>query len=478
MSEKPRLTRRTALKTVAAVGGVALIDSCTGGNAVLRASEPPRQPTDLRKQVFEKVWSTPLIDTHEHLPDEQDTLPPRGGKGADWTAVFSHYLSNDLLSAGMPIGVQKKFYGRGPSPLKKWKLLEPYWPAVKNTGYGRAARIAAREIYGVEDLSAATVEKIQEGFVKTRQPGYYRHILCELGNIESCHVDYMREPFWESKTPTFLFQDIDTDDMVFTGNLKKPSKATGIAVKDLSDWHKVIDWWFDKYGKYAVAIKSRGAYQRDINYWRTPADKVEGAFKKKVDGQRPDYREQKALEDHLFWYAVQKATENNLPVKMHTGYYVGQNWMPLSRLRNHAGSACEVCRLAPESRFVFFHICYPYYEEMIALAKHWTNAYIDMCWSWIINPVAAKDFLKKYLVTAPANKIFVFGGDYCPVEPVLGHAVLARYGIALALSELVEEQWMSLDDAMELVDPIMNGNARRFYRHKEKEKLLSNAPWA
>ncbi len=96
---------------------------------------------------------------------------------------------------------------------------------------------------------------------------------------------------------------------------------------------------------------------------------------------------------------------------------------------------------------------------------------------WIINPIAAKDFLKKYLVTAPANKILTFGGDYRYVEQVLGHAVIARQGIALALSELVEEGWLSLDDALELVDPIMHGNARRIFALAKKTKALESAPW-
>jgi predicted TIM-barrel fold metal-dependent hydrolase len=123
------------------------------------------------------------------------------------------------------------------------------------------------------------------------------------------------------------------------------------------------------------------------------------------------------------------------------------------------------------------HICYPYYEELLAVAKHWTNTCVDMCWSWIINPVAAKDFLKKFLVTAPANKILTFGGDYLYVEQVVGHAAIARQGIALALSELVEEGWLSLDNALELVDPIMHGNARRIFRLDEKETILRAAPW-
>ena len=151
--------------------------------------------------------------------------------------------------------------------------------------------------------------------------------------------------------------------------------------------------------------------------------------------------------------------------------------MPLSRLINNPGSATDLCRMAPQTQFVFMHICYPYYEELIAAAKHYTNANVDMCWAWIINPIAAKDFLKKYLVTAPANKILTFGGDYIPVEPVLGHAVIARNGIALALSELVEEGWLSPDNALELIDPIMHSNARRIFNLAEKEKVLKNVKW-
>jgi len=261
------------------------------------------------------------------------------------------------------------------------------------------------------------------------------------------------------------------------GGQEQFSEPTGIDVKTLGDWHKVMDWWFEKYGKYAVAVKSQNAYSRDIDYEQTPAEQVEAIFRKHIEKRPLTGEERKMLEDHLFWYAVNKATEQNLPVKLHTGYYGEEDSMPLGRLIDNPGSATELCRQAGGTRFVFMHICYPYYEEMIAIAKQWSNAYIDMCWSWIINPVGAKDFLKKFLVTAPANKILTFGGDYIPVEPVLGHAVIARRGIALALSELVEEGWVSLDDALDMVDPIMRGNARKIFNLDEKAKNLGKVRW-
>jgi hypothetical protein len=174
---------------------------------------------------------------------------------------------------------------------------------------------------------------------------------------------------------------------------------------------------------------------------------------------------------------VDQATARSLPVKLHTGYYAGQNSMPLSRLRLNAGSAAELCRLSPDTTFVFMHINYPFYEELLAVAKQWTRAHVDMCWSWIINPVAAKDYLKKHIVTAPINKVLPFGGDFIPVEPVLGHAIMARRGIAQALAELVDEGWLTLADALDLVDPILHGNARQIFHLARKTAALRQADW-
>ncbi len=123
------------------------------------------------------------------------------------------------------------------------------------------------------------------------------------------------------------------------------------------------------------------------------------------------------------------------------------------------------------------HLCYPYYEELLAVVKQWTNAHVDMCWAWIINPVAAKDYLKKHIVSAPINKLLPFGGDYTPVEPVLGHAAIARRGIAQALAELVEEGWLKVADALELVDPILHQNARQIFRLAQKTEVLRNVDW-
>jgi len=426
------------------------------------------------------VFKTPLVDTHEHLIEENERFKaaPRPHLPCDdWALLFSHYLDSDLLTAGMSKPDLGRFLSTSLDPGAKWKLLEPHWPAVKNTGYAQAVRITIRELYGVEELSTATVSQVQAGYEHTRKPGFYQRVLRDKAGLESCQVNCLSRPFMESAQPLLLMQDLGIVGMFAGPNFDSYTPPTGVKVKDLADWHRVIDWWFGRYAKYAVAVKSQQAYSRDIDYARVPAEQAEPVFSKRLRRDRVTAEEQKLLEDHLFWYVVDKATANELPVKLHTGYYAGANSMPLGRLQHNPGSASDLCRLSPDTRFVFMHICYPYYEDLLALTKQYSNASVDMCWSWIINPVAAKDYLKKHIVTAPANKLLTFGGDYIPVEPVLGHAIIARRGICQALSELVYEGWLTLKDALDLVEPLLNGNARRIFQLEKKVATLKSADW-
>ena len=484
MKHNRTMNRRTIIKGTGALGAISLAVSTdaekSAGTTRLHALSP--RSAGIYEEIYQKVQATPFIDTHEHLMEERDRIkgiPHSRIKSDDWTLLFDGYLSAEMISAGMPYDINRKFFSPDIDPLDKWIYLEPYWHAIKNTGYGQTTRIAIKELYGIDQVSSRTIKSIQDGYERIRKPGFYKYILRDCANIESCHVDCRTgKPFEESGMPTLLMQDIYVTGMFSGTDVDMYLKPTGMKVNSLYDWHKVIDWWFDKYGKYAVAAKSTNAYGRNIDYDDIPAKDVEVIFTKKMNHYSLTESEQKALEDHLFWYIARKATGSGLPVKIHTGYYTGTNGMPLSRVSRNAASAADICRISPTTRFIFMHICYPYYEDLLAVAKHYTNAYVDMCWSWIINPIAAKDFLKKYIMTAPLNKLLTFGGDYVHVEPVLGHAIIARHGIVQALTELVEEDWLSLDDALELTDPIMHGNARKIFNLREKEELLKQAPWA
>lgn len=471
------ITRRAAL---AGTGVAAASLVLTGG-----AAPPARAATKRRKagSLADLVEETPFIDTHEHLVEEAR----RTGWSApvpllpcdDWALLFTHYLNSDLLVAGMPPADYAGFSGPDTSTDRKWALLRPWWPAVRHTGYGRAVRLAIERLYGVAEIDDRSIHRVAEGYRGLVKPGFYQTVLNRHAGVESCQVNSLEGPFMESRQPALLMQDLSI--LAFgagSANWRNFTDADGSKARDLAGWHRVIDHWFHRYAGYAVAVKTQVAYQRRLDFEDVPAERAAAPFARLVAGERVTAEERKTVDDHLFWYCVRKATAAGLPVKLHTGYYAGQNSMPLGRVVQNPADVAEVVRRSPETTFVLMHMGYPCQEEILALAKHYANVTVDLCWAWIINPAATARFVRDFLLTAPANKLFTFGGDYIPVEPVVGHAAIARRGLVEVLEGLVRDGWLSAGEAFELVPVLMHGNARRVFRLEEKARALRRAPWA
>ena len=433
--------------------------------------------------ISEAVYRTPMVDAHEHLYPEAYRLsgePMIGRQCNDWTILLNHYLNSDMIVAGMSNEDYRSFFSPDTDPIDKWKYLEPIWQQTKFTGYAQAVRITIKELYGIEDITASSVPRLQKAYEGLLVKGFYRKVLQESrANIESCQVDPLIEyPVLRSEYPEFIMSDLKANSFVSDPGNERLAKESGIDPSTLQDWHQVIDYWFDRYGRYVVAIKVSLAYGRRVDFQPTEAEKVVDIYSAIIQGQAVEKESRKALEDHLFWYVANKATEFDLPVKIHLGYLAGNDRMDLANTRTNPGDATMLCRQGPQVRFIFFHISYPYYEEMLAVAKHYSNAYVDMCWSWIINPISAQEFLKKFIVTVPSNKLIVFGGDYRVAESSVGHAILTRDGIAKALHDLVTEKFVTEKEALGLVEPLLRGNCHDIFNLKEKSKLLKGLDWS
>lgn len=422
------------------------------------------------------VNETPFIDTHTHLWEESTRLSAlKEGKDSgipapDIGMLFSHYTDSDLIVSGMPEADFKRVFGYDLSPREKWALLAPYYERSHLTGYARFVRESVRMLYGEEDLDGGNVERISENLRAAIKPGYYQRILREVANVEYAHVNSLQTPvFMETESPSLLMQDLSTVALGSGLDITAVREATGKDANTLKEWHGVIDWCFETYGPRAIATKNQSAYARGLDYASVKAVEAAPIFERyrKKPGSVPP-AELKALQDHLAHYCIDRATKHHLPVKLHMGYFAGHGGMPLHRVRHNAGDICLLAQEHRDARFDLFHINYPYQDEIIALAKHYPNVWVDMCWAWIINPAAGVRFLKEFLMAAPANKVLCFGADVLPVELTPGHAAVARQGIAQAVSELIEEGWLPVSRAETLVRRLMRGNALELFDHEGK----------
>jgi uncharacterized protein len=432
--------------------------------------------TMVRTEIEQKIYATPFVDTHEHLIEESQRLAGPSPDAPlfvcqDWAYLFVHYALDDLKVAGMTEVEIAQFMSPDVSSADKWKLFAPFWPAIRQTGYGRAVLLSIQKLYGEEDVEASSVQRITDKLRAGVRKGYYYHILRNVANVELCQVNSLDRTFRETEYPDLLYQDLSTVALGSEVEIDHLRRETGLPVATLAECYQAIDWYFESYGQQAVATKNQSAYSRRLNYQPVPAEVAAPLFERLATDQNSlNASELLAVRDHLWRYTVRRATDYHLPVKMHTGYYAGTGYMPLERVSQNLKDLCPVLQDFPNTKFVLMHICYPYQDELIALAKQYPNVYVDLCWAWIVNPAATVRFVKEFLMAVPANKIFTFGGDYTAVENVVGHAEIARRGLTRVLTELVDERWLSEPEALALVEPLMRGNAWSTFRIAEKSR--------
>lgn len=424
--------------------------------------------------IRDKVNATTFVDTHEHLLEESQRLAGPSSEAPlftcdDWAYLFAHYALDDLKIAGMSERDATDFVSPRLSPEQKWKLFAPYWPYIRQTGYGRAVLLSVQHLFDITDVTAETIGRITELLRAGVRKGYYYHVLREVAGIETCQVNSLDKTFRETEYPDLLTQDISTVSMGSGLNIDQLRRETDLPITTLQECYQAIDWYFESYGQSAIAVKNQSAYNRRLDYHNVDAVDAGRLFALyAADSAAVNSLELKSIQDHLWRYTVRRATDFKLPVKLHTGYYAGTGYMPLEKVSQNLKDLCPILQDFPDTKFVLMHITYPYQDELIALAKHYRNVYVDLCWAWIVNPVATKRFVKEFLMAVPANKLFTFGGDYTAVENVVGHAEIARRGLTQALSELVHEKWLSEAEALDLVEPLMRQNAYDFFHIAEK----------
>ena len=145
-----------------------------------------------------------------------------------------------------------------------------------------------------------------------------------------------------------------------------------------------------------------------------------------------------------------------MPFKIHTGHYAGYNYLITDRIR--AGHLCPLLIEYPDTRFVLMHIAYPYSDELIAMTKHFTNVWADMCWAWSLNPLASIDFVRRFIHAAPANKLFAFGGDTNWPTNAYAYSIQMRHYFTKALQAEVDEGELSEKDAINIAQRVLFDN--------------------
>jgi len=236
-------------------------------------------------------------------------------------------------------------------------------------------------------------------------------------------------------------------------------------VKTLDDYLQACRKVFDGYKEFGVvAFKDQSAYKRNLDYsnpTRSDAEEIFNWFMADVrrSGSYPDGV--KPLDDYLFHQFMVMAKELDLPVQIHTGHMAG---IRNDIVKTNAAQLWKVLDLHRDVRFDIFHANWPYSGELLFLCKNYPNVTIDFCWTNIIDPIYCQRMFKQVLSSVPHGKIHGYGSDFNGLpDRAWAHASIARDNIAIALSEMVESEYLDLDEAKEIAHDWMFRNANEFF---------------
>jgi hypothetical protein len=312
---------------------------------------------------------------------------------------------------------------------------------VKHTGYGEGVRLTAQRVYGLEEIVPEALESAQKVGLARRKPGEMKRLLKDVANLSYVQIDDFR---YECEGDDFFQYDINVMSLV-QGNI--PDAWGGP-----SHIRQEIEKIFARWAPHAVAIKTQHAYARTLRW--EERQEISGLVMKPRSALTE--AEKNALGDWALARCVEVAMEHNLPIKIHTGYYAGHSYMDIEKIR--AGLLCDLLRAYPKATFILMHTAYPYFDEIISLAKHFPNVFLDLCWAWSIDPYATRDFVRRVVHAVPSNKLLAFGGDSFWPGAAVSYAFQARTWLTRALQSEVDERFLTEREAIALAGRWMGGN--------------------
>ena len=412
------------------------------------------------------VNETPLIDTHDHTaecgPNYDDPV----------LAIVSGYMRTDIVSASSETDVAI-LEDSTRSLDERWPILEKAWKRTCHTGYALCVRRVLKHFYDEDELTLDALKRMKERLIQFEDRVVFEGILDEakiVMRIVDCWPNMHEmvagtyEPPLRSK---FVISLPARHAITNYDDVQAVVSPLGRRVTSLDEYVTACRELFEIEKAYgAVAFKDQSAYTRTLDYGNPTRAEAEAVFNWfMVDPRRKaGYPEPvQILSDYLFHEFMRMARDMDLPVQLHTGHIAHGRGNIVDA---NAIGLTKLLALHRDTRFDLFHANWPYGDEFLFLGKNFPNVVLNFCWTHIIDPVFSVNLMKQVISSVPHGKIFGFGSDFFgnTVDKAWAHAQMAREHIAIALSDMVEMDYLSVDEAKEIAFGWMFGNPNEYFR--------------
>lgn len=213
------------------------------------------------------------------------------------------------------------------------------------------------------------------------------------------------------------------------------------------------------------AARSEVIFFKSVIAYRTglAINRVSDAEAKAAWEAHPSRREpaDKVLRDYMFWETALKAKEHQLPFQVHTGHTSDSNPWPnvnpilLTPLLNEPEMA--------EVPFVLVHGGYPFCTEAGYITSVFENVSLDLSLMIPWSSIGIAQRIHETFEFAPTKKVMYGSDGIMGPELFWISALNTRKAIGRVLSDLIAEDVLDSDEAMEIAGDIFYRNAERIY---------------
>jgi len=413
--------------------------------------------SDLTKQLSQQIDIIPVIDTHEHLPDE----PERLGWQVDFATLFSHYCTGDLRAAGDDVVDQ--LLSPKLSVEEKWPLFAPIYDRIADGSYAHCSHLGMKRFYEIDRLrSLQDAQELTRRMREANRPGINRRVLKETcGIVTSLNLNGRDREFFTPVTGSGWAMEQAT--VTSIESIRRMEQTAGRTITSLEGYVQALADVLARHHREGFkGLKFHSAYQRDLHFASVSFAEAEAVFNRAVEGSqgwRPHalgFDEIRPLQDYLVHRMIETAGDLDMTVVFHTGIQASN----LNRLDNaRPGPLWNLFRRYHHVRFVLLHAALPWVEEAGIMAKYFRNVYVDLAWVHVISPEIARRAIRTYVDLVPRNKVLGFGADCRIVEDVYGHLTLARQNLSAALADKIDQGALDESRAIAWAKAMLHDNA-------------------
>ena len=407
----------------------------------------------LINDLIYEMKKLPVIDSHEHLKNEKDLLCE---KADVFTRIFCHYSITNAISSGMTI--DRNTLKNTDIPLeRRWEYFRPFLRAIKNTGYARPGQIAARDLYGIDEINDTTYIELSEKLQSSNKPGLYSSIFKNECNIEYIlnQGDWVDEKGGYSVSVSRDFYDLDR--LSFKELYEKYYSWKTLYG---SDFENAVDWlrfWCSRLQdtgsvglKFAASLPVACIDDKE-------AESIFRKFKKSPisDGEASD------LASWLMHKVIESAPEYRFVIAVHCGLI----WNGQGNFRDFSPmNIIPLLMKYSNTVFDLYHGGMPWVRETAVIGNQYPNVNLNLVWCHQISPYMTEQMLNEWIDLVPANKIIGFGGDNCDgPEKTYGALQMAFENIARALSVRILRKQITEENAIKICMDWFCENPKRIY---------------